>query len=785
MDWQRARFADCVLHRGRHELRRAGRAQPVGARSLQVLAQLIDQRHRVVSKADLLAACWDGEAGSEGALARTVMKLRQAISDLGEATPMIRTTYGVGYRFEAPVQLDPAEGDDLGATGVAALPEAQAPRLSLLVLPLHNDTHDGLMAWVELGLVTMIVDGLAGRSGISVVALDRCLAALGSLRPDTPVAQRLEAARQRLRPDLIVCGRVAGGAGGHALHLQLWSNKVEVQPRSLAVLDVGTLAHQAVEQIGQWLDQIDLRRCCGPDFADPFLEQTWQRALQCSNRARKEEATHLVELLLDAGVDHNAVLLEAALLHTMVADPRAHAELEALAERALAEQRLADWSHVQWLRARWLRRQGASDAAAVLAAQAADAAERAGDEALAVRALLMRADCLGRQLDPAAASVQSNTVVRAERLGHQGLLRNCHVVSSRLCGYQQQWTAAVVHARDALETAQLIDEAVHCEPLSTLSRAQRQLGLLDDAAANGLQSMRCARLSMDVTDAGNAAMSAMGALLSAYRIDEAMALYRELKRLPGQDALTLYTAVEVLCKGSFLCATRREAACRRLIAQARQRASREPVVRGHADALELRLLMLQGHWNELLQRCHMLTDGPTPSARLDAWVERCRALHVHFVLGRTAAALARLHDLFYRLPASEFRGRLGLEVAWLHLEQGDVEAAKRMAAGVPSWTEQSLPGQLVQLRIEHDTGCFVPALERQQALEQRFSDMLLEGVAPLLRACRQAVHSRCRQDIAALPLPLGLALGVLPAWALDRIPAELGGTGFDEIGSKG
>ena len=220
-------------------------------------------------------------------------------------------------------------------------------------------------------------------------------------------------------------------------------------------------------------------------------------------------------------------------------------------------------SAVQWLRARWLRRQGASDAAAVLAAQAADAAERAGDEALAVRALLMRADCLGRQLDPAAASVQSNTVVRAERLGHQGLLRNCHVVSSRLCGYQQQWTAAVVHARDALETAQLIDEAVHCEPLSTLSRAQRQLGLLDDAAANGLQSMRCARLSMDVTDAGNAAMSAMGALLSAYRIDEAMALYRELKRLPGQDALTLYTAVEVLCKGSFLCATRREAACRR------------------------------------------------------------------------------------------------------------------------------------------------------------------------------------------------------------------------------
>ena len=202
-------------------------------------------------------------------------------------------------------------------------------------------------------------------------------------------------------------------------------------------------------------------------------------------------------------------------------------------------------SAVQWLRARWLRRQGASDAAAVLAAQAADAAERAGDEALAVRALLMRADCLGRQLDPAAASVQSNTVVRAERLGHQGLLRNCHVVSSRLCGYQQQWTAAVVHARDALETAQLIDEAVHCEPLSTLSRAQRQLGLLDDAAANGLQSMRCARLSMDVTDAGNAAMSAMGALLSAYRIDEAMALYRELKRLPGQDALTLYTAVEV------------------------------------------------------------------------------------------------------------------------------------------------------------------------------------------------------------------------------------------------
>jgi len=154
------------------------------------------------------------------------------------------------------------------------------------------------------------------------------------------------------------------------------------------------------------------------------------------------------------------------------------------------------------------------------------------------------------------------------------------------------------------------------------------------------------------------------------------------------------------------------------------------------------------------------------------------------VLCRTAAALARLHDLFERLPASEFRGRLGLEVAWLHLEQRDVEAAKRVAAAVPSWTEQSLPGQLVQVRIEHDTGCFAQAFERQRALEQRFSDMVLDGVAPLLRAGRQAVRSGCRQDIAPLSLPLGLALGVMPAWALDRIPGELGGTGFDEFAPK-
>ena len=61
------------------------RPQPLAPRAFDVLVALIEQRHRVVSKDDLIAHCWNGEAGNDGALARVVMNVRRSIGDIGDA----------------------------------------------------------------------------------------------------------------------------------------------------------------------------------------------------------------------------------------------------------------------------------------------------------------------------------------------------------------------------------------------------------------------------------------------------------------------------------------------------------------------------------------------------------------------------------------------------------------------------------------------------------------------------------------------------------------------------
>jgi pimeloyl-ACP methyl ester carboxylesterase len=105
-------FGDCELDLDRFELRRAGRLQPVEPQVFDLLAVLIRERHRVVSKEELLDTVWGNRFVTESALTSRVKAARQAIGDDGRSQRLIRTAHGRGYQFTAPVdeaaQPDPA-----------------------------------------------------------------------------------------------------------------------------------------------------------------------------------------------------------------------------------------------------------------------------------------------------------------------------------------------------------------------------------------------------------------------------------------------------------------------------------------------------------------------------------------------------------------------------------------------------------------------------------------------------------------------------------------------------
>src|SRR5215831_2747860 len=97
-------FGECALDADRRKLRRAGIVRPLEPKAFMVLVHLLTQRHRAVSKDELLATCWPNEFVTEAALTRCLRVIRQAVADDGVRQHLIKTLRGYGYRFVADVE---------------------------------------------------------------------------------------------------------------------------------------------------------------------------------------------------------------------------------------------------------------------------------------------------------------------------------------------------------------------------------------------------------------------------------------------------------------------------------------------------------------------------------------------------------------------------------------------------------------------------------------------------------------------------------------------------------
>ncbi len=115
------RFRDCELDTGRYELRRGGVVQPVEPQVFRLLAYLIENRNRVVTRTELYEAIWDGRIVAEAALYSRIKSARSAIGDEGQAQAQIRTVSRTGYQFVAEVE-EAGAANALGARALTALP---------------------------------------------------------------------------------------------------------------------------------------------------------------------------------------------------------------------------------------------------------------------------------------------------------------------------------------------------------------------------------------------------------------------------------------------------------------------------------------------------------------------------------------------------------------------------------------------------------------------------------------------------------------------------------------
>jgi DNA-binding winged helix-turn-helix (wHTH) protein len=109
------RFGEFVLGLDSRELVRADSPVAVEPKVFDLVACLLQNRGRVVSREELMKAVWPGVATTPGSLNRAVSLAREALDDRAREQPIIETVRGQGYRISLPVEwLEDSAGDVFG-----------------------------------------------------------------------------------------------------------------------------------------------------------------------------------------------------------------------------------------------------------------------------------------------------------------------------------------------------------------------------------------------------------------------------------------------------------------------------------------------------------------------------------------------------------------------------------------------------------------------------------------------------------------------------------------------
>jgi pimeloyl-ACP methyl ester carboxylesterase/DNA-binding winged helix-turn-helix (wHTH) protein len=117
---QRYQFAEFELDAEAFELRRDREPIPVEPQVFELLRMLVEHRHRVVLKDEILDRIWPERYISEAALSSRLMAARKALSDTGKEQRFIKTIHGRGYRFVHPAT-------EIGAAGGELSPISESP----------------------------------------------------------------------------------------------------------------------------------------------------------------------------------------------------------------------------------------------------------------------------------------------------------------------------------------------------------------------------------------------------------------------------------------------------------------------------------------------------------------------------------------------------------------------------------------------------------------------------------------------------------------------------------
>jgi TolB-like protein len=185
-------FGDYVLDGGRRELRRGSEQIALEPQVFDVLLHLVQNRDRVVTKTDLIAAVWDGRIVSDSTLTSRIYAARKAVGDSGEQQRFIRTFARKGFRFVSEVQETTGflEPERRPPSALSPPPETRG-KPCVAVPPFVNLSDDPGQEYFSDGITEDIITALSKHRSLLTIARNAIFAFKGH-----------DGDMHRIRPDL-------------------------------------------------------------------------------------------------------------------------------------------------------------------------------------------------------------------------------------------------------------------------------------------------------------------------------------------------------------------------------------------------------------------------------------------------------------------------------------------------------------------------------------------------------------------------------------------------------
>jgi len=290
------RFESFELDTDRYELRRDGRPRAVEPQVFALLALLVENRHRMVPRTEIMEAVWEGRAVSDSALSSRIKSVRQALDDDGNAQRLIRTVHGQGFRFVGEVEAVVASAPVPNAAQELAREVLARPVLA--VLPFENEGGAPEDAYFADGVAEELISELSSWRWFPILSrnssFDRTHAALpasaraGALGARYAVTGRLSRAGDswRLAVELL----------DTATHTQLWSARYAGDTADLSRTQA-EIASEIFRRIAPELTSEEARRVMRKRHEDLTAWDMTIKGLWHLHRATRHDFSQALALL--------------------------------------------------------------------------------------------------------------------------------------------------------------------------------------------------------------------------------------------------------------------------------------------------------------------------------------------------------------------------------------------------------------------------------------------------------------------------------------------------------